>query len=187
MNKTFFTSDNHFGHRSILKFCPKTRQGRDVDEMNELMILAWNKQVGVNDYVYMLGDFSFLTTDKTNEVLARLNGVKHLVLGNHDKWVDNSSFNSASRLQWAQPYKKLKINNQSFILFHYPIYEWEDMHKGSIHLYGHVHGRVKLEGKAMDAGIDARRHGDMRLFELDEIVELMKNKEVRTHHNKRAT
>lgn len=45
MPNIFFTSDNHFYHKNIRKFCPETRKGETVEEMNELMIQKWNETV----------------------------------------------------------------------------------------------------------------------------------------------
>ena len=83
--KIWFTSDNHFGHKSILKFAADTRKHHtDVLEMNEEMIRIWNDTVGPNDRVYCLGDFSFLKTEETKKILDRLSGRLHLIKGNHD-------------------------------------------------------------------------------------------------------
>ena len=58
MERIWFTSDNHWGHKSILKFAAETRMNlTDVGEMNERMIEIWNNTVGPNDRVYTLGDF----------------------------------------------------------------------------------------------------------------------------------
>jgi len=180
--KTFFTSDNHFFHKSIVKFCPETRMGiTDVSEMNERMIDIWNKTVGVHDTVYTLGDFSFGTTDKTIQVLARLNGHKHLILGNHDHWINDEA---KSFFESINHYKKIKVNGKRAILFHYPIVEFENMHHGAYHFYGHVHGNYKHPGRAMDVGIDARPQKDMGLWEWDELVDLMEKKPVLSHHGK---
>jgi hypothetical protein len=53
----FFTSDHHFGHASIVAYCG--RPFRDVDEMNEAMVAAWNSRVTHADTVYHLGDFAW--------------------------------------------------------------------------------------------------------------------------------
>ena len=110
----WFTSDNHFGHKSILKFCPKTRLGQDVTDhinnmhqaehadytdrfklyqnyvrqMDSKMIEIWNETVASDDEVFCLGDFSFYKSSKTASILAQLNGKKHLIKGNHDHHVD---------------------------------------------------------------------------------------------------
>ena len=59
--KKWITSDLHFGHANIMKFCPVTRAGfRDVDHMNECMIEEWNQSVAPEAEVFILGDVAFL-------------------------------------------------------------------------------------------------------------------------------
>lgn len=182
MSKTLFTSDNHFFHKRIMEFSPHTRLGGDMPTMNELMIQAWNSRVQHDDTVWMLGDVSFGSTEKTIQTLLRLNGFKHLVLGNHEQWLKGDA--AESLFVSIQDYKKLKIDGKKVILFHYPITEWDGMHHGSYHLYGHVHGNLTLPGRAMDVGIDARPQRDMGLWEWSEIDELLSKREIRTHHGK---
>ena len=43
MGKLFFTSDHHFGHDNIIKFC--NRPFEDVREMNQVLIERWNKKI----------------------------------------------------------------------------------------------------------------------------------------------
>jgi len=52
---TFFTSDTHFNHANIIKFCD--RPFKDVELMNETLIANWNRVVGLDDTVFHLGDF----------------------------------------------------------------------------------------------------------------------------------
>lgn len=186
MNEIYFTSDNHFGHKRILEFQSEagTRHGNNSDEMNELMIQKWNSHVTYSDTVYCLGDFSFMNEDKTINVLSRLNGRIHLIIGNHDMWIGDDSI---KMLESVQHYKKLKIDKIDVIMFHYPIHEWEKMHHGSYHLYGHVHGSNKNRGRSMDVGIDAREQKDMGLWHWDEIHENLKNREIIGHHGKYST
>ena len=42
-------------------------------------------------------------------------------------------------------------------MFHYPIAEWDQMYRGSVHFYGHLHGNsAGLEQyRARDVGMDA--------------------------------
>lgn len=175
--KVFFTSDNHFYHKSILSFCPTTRAGEDEDEMSELMIEKWNSQVSMYDIVNCLGDFSFGKKDKTIAVLKRLNGIKHLIIGNHDfHWLNSES---GLYFQTIENYKTLKIGSKNVVLFHYPIAEWDRMHYGSFHLHGHTHGNNQYTGKILDVGIDNRPQKDMGLWEWDEIDHLLSNKPTR--------
>jgi calcineurin-like phosphoesterase family protein len=179
---TWFTSDTHFLHKNILKFCPSTRTGADHIEMTELMIQVWNEKIKPGDTVYHLGDVSFGKHEETTAVLERLNGDLHLIQGNHDKNV----VNGPNRKFWksVQPYLRAKVNGQDIIMFHYPIVEWDAMHYGTWHLYGHVHGEdMGLNGrKALDAGVDNRFSGDMSPWHFDEVAAVMKDRPVFSHH-----
>ena len=46
----FFTSDTHFHHANIIRFC--NRPFRDVEEMDEILIRNWNEVVGPEDTVF---------------------------------------------------------------------------------------------------------------------------------------
>lgn len=179
--KTWFTSDNHFFHKRILDFCRDTRIGDSVEEMNVRMIEIWNNTVAPNDTVYCLGDFSFGNPEKTADVLSRLKGRLHLIKGNHDYWINEDT---SKRFESVQDYKKIAIDGIKVVMFHYPIYEWENMHHGAFHLFGHVHGNCTVPGRAMDVGIDARPQRDMGLWSWDEVKEKLKDGEIRSHHNK---
>jgi calcineurin-like phosphoesterase family protein len=183
MTETFFVSDNHFFHKKILFHCPDKRGNvSSIEELNEKMIEVWNNQVKEKDTVYCLGDFSFGTTEQTLEILRRLNGRIHLVMGNHDYWItkpDSEELKNAclNRIQWIDDYKRIKINKQLIVLFHYPIQEWYRCQHGSWHLHGHCHGNMPAIGKRLDVGIDNRETGDMKLFTFDEIRDYMNNRE----------
>ena len=77
----FFTSDTHFGDHRVLNLYP--RPFASVAEMDEGLIARWNETVGEGDEVWHLGDFA-RTARLAAGVLARLNGRKHLVVGNND-------------------------------------------------------------------------------------------------------
>ena len=79
----FFTSDTHFGHANIIKYCD--RPFRDVPHMNEVLIENWNRVVGPDDEVFHLGDVALGPWDQWDGLLSRLNGFKTLVIGNHDR------------------------------------------------------------------------------------------------------
>ena len=87
--KRFFTADQHFGHENILKYEAEKRvneHGRpfnSVDQMNDYLVDCWNSDVGKEDEVYCLGDFSF-KLHTMREILPFLNGTKILIVGNHD-------------------------------------------------------------------------------------------------------
>ena len=79
----WFTSDLHLGHRAAINMCG--RPFENVEEMNEILIRNFNSCVKKNDTVYILGDFSFASPEETRKILEKLNGKKHLIIGNHDK------------------------------------------------------------------------------------------------------
>jgi len=84
----FFTSDHHFGHYNVIKYC--NRPFTSVQQMDEIMILKWNETVLPEDEIYYLGDFamkSFLVP----KILPRLNGRKYLIMGNHDRCFKGNS------------------------------------------------------------------------------------------------
>lgn len=88
---TWITSDTHFGHENIIKYC--NRPYPNVGAMNEDLVRRWNNRVAPGDLVYHLGDVGYmkgsqkvLTEDNAmNQLIRRLNGKKILILGNHDK------------------------------------------------------------------------------------------------------
>ncbi len=180
-NKTFFTSDNHFSHKRIQEFCPLTRFGSDVLDMNERMVAAWNAKVPEDGVVWCLGDFSFGGKDSALSYIKRLNGTKHLVYGNHDKIIRKNA-DLRSCFASTQEYKEISVDGIAVIMFHYPIREWNHMHHGAFHLYGHVHGGFDKAplGRSIDVGIDTRF--DMAPWSWVEIKAKLELMEIRPHH-----
>ena len=52
--KLFFSSDPHFGHNNILRFCHRPFQ--DMKQMCESLINNWNSVVSNEDICFILGD-----------------------------------------------------------------------------------------------------------------------------------
>jgi calcineurin-like phosphoesterase family protein len=144
----FYTSDTHFGHSNIIKYCKRPYQ--TVEEMDEDMIRRWNSVVGRNDTVYHLGDFAFKNADAVSNYLRRLHGHIHLVWGNHDS-------NQTRKLPaWAssQPYLEIKDGTDFIVLSHYGHRVWNRSHHGSLMLYGHSHGTLPGNSQSLDVGAD---------------------------------
>lgn len=53
---TWLTSDTHFGHENIIRYC--SRSYASLREMDYDMARRWNERVGPADLVYHLGDFA---------------------------------------------------------------------------------------------------------------------------------
>lgn len=79
----FFTSDTHFGHKNIIRYCD--RPFDDVPHMNEMLIKNWNAVVSPEDEVFHLGDVALGPWVEWEGILSRLNGTIHLIIGNHDR------------------------------------------------------------------------------------------------------
>ena len=128
----------------------------NIDEMHETLINNWNAVVRKTDEVYILGDFAFKGTgSQVNKILNRLNGKKYLVKGNHEKYLKDPEFD-ISAFEWVKDYYVRSYNDMRFVLFHYPILEWEHYHRKTIHLYGHVHNNKfwHPEHRAINVSVD---------------------------------
>ena len=77
------TSDTHFFHKNVIKYC--NRPFQDVDEMGLTMLYNWNYTVEKEDTVYFLGDWAFGNRKELGELLLTLNGKIIMIRGNHDK------------------------------------------------------------------------------------------------------
>ena len=129
--KIWITADWHFGHNNIIKYC--NRPFANTTEMNNTIIKNYNKVVGKNDLVYVLGDVSFLNTVSTAEIIKSLNGFKILIKGNHDHKT-NSGYR---KMGFNEVYDKPIILNNLFILSHEPISPL--MLGGFLNIHGHTH------------------------------------------------
>lgn len=142
MSDIFFTADPHFFHENIINTCK--RPFASVEEMNESLIKTYNECVRPEDTLYILGDFAFKfeSVKDVNDVLSRIHCKKVLIRGNHDgKFLRDPDFDH-SLLSSIKGYYELHLGKIQVVLFHYPIIEWNNMYRGSYHIYGHVHDKV---------------------------------------------
>lgn len=177
----FFTSDMHFGHANIINFCQ--RPFASVEEMNEGLIERWNAVVQPGDVVWSLGDFAFMPFENTLEVLKRLNGDLHMVLGNHDQKIANNRklLLESGLVKEIRDYKEVTWNKQRMCLFHYAQRTWNASHYGSWQLFGHTHGTLAPYGRSVDVGVDSPfilGEPVYRPFAFDEITVFMKDRPV---------
>lgn len=156
--KTFFTSDLHFHHTNVIGFC--NRPFSSVEQMNDVLMSNWNSVVGEKDHVWFLGDFSFGTYEQTEKVLQQLKGIKHLVVGNHDRKGRAEKLFNRDWNRWfveRHDYVRVKINGHKFVLCHFPFSSWE---RGYINLHGHLHSLAGYKNKwrQWDVGVDANNY-----------------------------
>lgn len=130
--KHWLTSDTHFYHANILKYC--NRPFKDVDEMNEELVKRWNSVVKPNDIVHHLGDFCFGKKENVLEILPKLNGKIDLILGNHDHHKINFYYEAGFHRVYDRP---ILLRN-FFLLSHAPV-EWIADDGPYANFFGHVH------------------------------------------------
>ena len=129
--KIFLIGDTHFWHRAIINYC--NRPFETVEEMNETLIKNWNKVVGKQDIVYVLGDFALCGKDRIIEVGRALNGRKRLILGNHD----GASLDTYREAGFEYIYNHCIILDDFYILSHYPQFITPNGLYANI--FGHIH------------------------------------------------
>lgn len=134
---TFFIADLHFGHKNCLAY--DNREFPSIEAHDEALIERWNNAVGICDDVWILGDISWYSSMKTIEIFKRLNGTKHLCVGNHDKKLLKNR-DIQSLFSEIVDYKELQLDDETgIVLSHYPIPCYNNHYYGWYHLYGHVH------------------------------------------------
>jgi calcineurin-like phosphoesterase family protein len=170
----YFTSDTHFNHVSIIRLCG--RPFETVEQMNETIVQNWNSTVTDSDEVYFLGDLMFKGTGAVaNEIIRKLNGTKYLIKGNHDNFTEDKDFKKGY-FKWIKDYYVLNYEKTKFVLFHFPIFEWDGYFRDSIHLYGHIHNcgnnaekaqRFEALGKkAINVGVDVNGFRPISILEI---------------------
>lgn len=170
----YFTSDTHFGHKNIIKYCD--RPFADVAEMDAALIRNWNNVVGPDDTVYHLGDFAFAGAERIKEILAQLNGKVVLVLGNHDNVTVATRLMSVferpdeGRFYDVIESADLKSYGYDVYLAHHPMpYTIPDGMK--MQLCGHVHELWKIKSSrystVLNVGVD---QWDYTPVSLDEVL-----------------
>lgn len=132
--ETFICADMHLGHRGIVQFLredgTKERPWTDVEEMNEVLIYNWNSVVRPKDKVIVLGDF--VINRSALPLAARLNGIKELVMGNHD------TMRAEEYLVYFKKLHGIKVFDD-YVLSHIPLHpnSVTPRYKGNVH--GHLH------------------------------------------------
>ena len=148
MSRIWFTADSHFGHANIIKLC--NRPFQDIREHDEDLIARWNAVVRPDDILWHLGDCCYRSAKAPSSYLSRLHGRKHLVRGNHDV----HQISSAAGWESIQEMAHIKVDDRRITLCHYAMRVWPASHHGSLHLYGHSHGRLPGDRQSLDVGVD---------------------------------
>jgi len=174
--KLFFTSDNHFGHSNVIKFCD--RPWSSVEEMNKGMIELWNSTVPEDGVVICCGDFLW-AKDEIDEFAEKLNGKIYLVRGNHDQCKLRDE-DSSKKVTWIGDLLRISTKDGRFICSHFPLMAWS----GTYNVFGHVHtkknGEIsgsdrdvigRLRKSQYDVGVDGN---DYKPVKYEELMEKLK-------------
>ncbi len=181
----FWTSDTHFGHSAILRYCQ--RPWYDVESMNRGLISRWNDTVSDDDIVIILGDFAMGKISDSLSIAERLNGKKYIVPGNHDRmWQGNRDPE-----KWVQKYEDVgfhilpsvslaNIGGYTVKVCHFPYdmhdERYSDFHpkdEGDVILHGHVHDTWRVKGRQINVGVDAWAWRPISDDEITPILERM--------------
>ena len=129
-----FIADLHLSHANMA-----TRRGfSTVEEHDEHIIAKWNSVVSKRDITYILGD---VTMEKSApyHLLDRLNGLKHVVMGNHDRRQDVRKL-----LEHVESVAGM-TQHKGVILTHCPIHTSELDYRFKYNIHGHIHDKVVMK------------------------------------------
>lgn len=142
----YFIGDTHFNHDR--KFIYQPRGFKSIEESNNTIINNWDKTIGKNDEVYMLGDF-FLGTDIDFIVrtINKLNGRIHLIIGNHDTKAKIRLYSKQPNIIEIVYATQIEYKGRQFYLSHYPTLT-ADLHtnpdRAVFNIHGHIHDKNKF-------------------------------------------
>ena len=169
----YYTADLHFGHD--VNIAKSDRPFLTVEDMEVILINNWNKAVRPEDTVYIVGDFISRSRKPPEYYLRQLNGVKHLITGNHDApWMKHCKMEEY--FESVGDFAEVKDGGKRIVMCHYPMVEWPGSKRGSVLVYGHVHNRkenptfqtLRRLKRAYNAGVDIH---DFTPVPLDKLIE----------------
>lgn len=152
-----FTSDWHLFHRAIIDYC--NRPYSNINKMHQQLILRHNQVARPTDEVWVLGDVTLDSPEyahRIRKVVGKFNGIKHLVIGNHDDWrpesYEKAGFLTVHTAMWY------KHKGFRFFMMHDPAKYTaiQNDHK-AILLCGHIHNtflHLLPEKRVINVGVD---------------------------------
>ncbi len=144
-----YIADPHFNHANILRL--DGRNFPDVETMNKEMIRLWNENVSLKDDIYLVGDICMKNRASEDgcmdieEILKKLRGKIHLVLGNHDSFLfkGENKYRLGKYFESIQERKSLSDylgpDLVQVYIDHYPSIDYPGMYRGGYHIHGHIH------------------------------------------------
>lgn len=123
-----FIGDLHLGHINMAI----KRGFKTVEDHDNHIIQCWNSVVNKRDVTWILGD---VTMEKPHSypLLKLLNGMKKVVLGNHDRPSDIPEL-----MKYVQCVSGM-VNYKGIWLTHCPVHERELEFRVPRNIHGHIH------------------------------------------------
>ena len=133
MSTVYVIADTHFGHRKIIEFEREYRSFASIEEHDRAIVERWNAIVRKRDVVWHLGDVYF--GKDGHEVLGALNGLKKLVLGNHDYYPLAVYQRYFSKIFGA-------AQLAGCVLTHVPVHPQQLERRYALNIHGHLHHKA---------------------------------------------
>ena len=157
-DKLFFTSDTHWGHFNISKYCHRPFESRS--EMDNALIDNWNKIVPPDGIVVHCGDFMLPHKEDIKEyekILKKLNGNILLCRGNHDRIP--LSIEPQGKLIAVVDIAMVYADKVKIMASHYPMLAYP----ADYQVFGHIH----TLSNGICYGIDGDVNNRMRKTQYD--------------------
>lgn len=168
---TYFTADQHFGHRNVIGYCG--RPFHSVGEMNAVLVANWNAVVGPRDTVHVLGDVAMGRREESISLVGQLGGHKILYPGNHDRcWYGHGQqalrfekeYRDAGFDEIRQGARAINLGDREVLVCHLPYRgdsgeteryrKLRPMDEGMWLLHGHVHEKWRQQERMVNVGVD---------------------------------
>lgn len=176
-----FIADTHVGHQLMVSeriedgvvVRPRFRPFDSIEEHDEHIVQMWNAVVAKSDTAYHLGDVFFwkMPADRMDAIFKRLNGRKHLLVGNHDtEAVEQLGWQSVLR---GPVHFKDAATGRKITASHHPQREWDGWWNGAVHIHGHTHANLPSSRRSLDVGVDNVGYLPLTAAEIFERMELL--------------
>jgi len=168
MAKSFVISDLHLGHQLLCS--PEAGAGKrpwdKAEEADEAMISNWNSVVRDGDKVYVLGDVAI--KKRFISLVARLNGTKRLILGNHDIFDVKKDY-----LPYFKRVYGYKVWD-NMIFSHIPIHRDSLKDRWKLNVHGHLHMNKINDDRYFNVSVEQISYTPL---DIQVLIDLIKERE----------
>ncbi len=164
----FYTADWHLFHNNIIHMKDLHRKFTSMSHMENTIKKNINEVVKKEDHLYIIGDLAWLRPDqkmRLHPILEKINGIKHLILGNHDELnpfdYENAGITSI--------HTSLIVNDR--ILCHDPAKSCVD--RTRTWLVGHVHTLFTVQKNCINVGVDVWDFKPLSEIKIEEVEKFL--------------